>query len=425
MFEQLNGKRLLVIGSDEGTSNIVLAAKAMGVYTIAADEIPKSVTTPAKNLADESWDIDYSETEKIVQKCREAGVNGVFAGYSEFRVLAACRISKALGTPFYATEEQINLTWNKRLFKDLCIRCGVRVPKDYLPDPTADLDPKVQLHFPVIVKPTDYAGRKGITVCNTREQIEEAIRYARSKSVSRSVLIEDFIQGQEYAALYTIVNGKISLSCIKDKYNDDSCGTLCELALIPSRYTVRYIAEADEKIRNLIKAAKMENGVAQFQGIVNEEGFWLFEMGYRLPGGNDYVSTENCHGINYMKMMISHSLTGDMGDNLVKDSPFFDRFFAQYVVYAHGGTVSHVDYQPLENTEGICDIHIWAKPGRTYSEDGTTQQKAFTCQLTGRSIDEIIDRIHYIQEHLTVEDKDGNNLLFEPFDTARLKTPLG
>lgn len=423
MYENLKGKKLLVIGSDEGTACIVSAAKALGIYTIAVDGVKRSVKTPAKAMADDAWDIDYRETDLIAQRCREQHVDGVLAGYSEFRVLAACHVAKAIGTPFYATEDQIFLTWNKRSFKDLCIKCGVRVPMDYLKEPTEALDPNLPVHFPVIVKPVDYAGRNGISICENKEQLEAAVAYARGKSVTQSVLVEDYVVGQEFAALYTIIDGEISFSSLKDKYNtvSDQRGTsLCELSVTPSRHLERYLQTTDAKIKAFLRAAEIKNGVAQFQGIVNDEDFWIFEMSYRLPGGNDYIYTEKSHGINYMKMMISYALTGEMGDTLEKDTPYFDCCYAQYLVYAHGGTVARSDFHAIENVSGIQDIHVWAKTGRTFTEDGTTQQKAFTCKLNGKGIEDIIRLIHFVQDHVVVEDDAGNNLLFSPFDTNRI-----
>lgn len=425
MYEDLKGKKLLVIGSDEGTSSIVRTAKELGIYTIAVDGNKLSVKTPAKQIADKYWDINYQNTEEIAELCKKEKVDGVFAGYSEFRVLAACRIANLIGTPFYATEEQIELTWNKRKFKDLCAKCGVNVPHDYLEDPKSELGDDVDIHYPVIVKPVDYAGRNGITVCDTRDELDAAVIYARSKSVTKSILIEDFIVGQEFAALYTIVDGEISFSSLKDKYINETAdgkGNLTELSITPSSHLKRYIETTDANVKRFIEKAGIKNGVCQFQGIMTEsEEFWIFEMSYRLPGGNDYVYTEKCHNINYMKMMISYSLTGHMGDDLSKDTPFFDRCFAQYLVYAHGGTVAVSDFSRITGVNGIEDIHIWAKQGRVFVEDGTTQQKAFTCKLSGRNILEIIELIKFVQENIRVEDENHKSLLFDAFDVKRIR----
>ena len=108
MYEDLKGKKLLIVGS-YNESDMVEVAHEMGLYVIVVDNVLDRKVAHAKNVADEAWDISYTDIEAVAAKCREAGVDGVMAGYSEFRVCAACKLSKALGTPFYATEEQIEL----------------------------------------------------------------------------------------------------------------------------------------------------------------------------------------------------------------------------------------------------------------------------------------------------------------------------
>ena len=118
MYEDLKGKKLLLVGSEETDSCIVRIAQSLGIYVIAVDGTTTSEKTIAKLAADEAWDIDYNDTKEIARKAFEEHVDGVIAGYSENRVLAACRIANAIGTPFYATEEQIEITRNKRKFKE-------------------------------------------------------------------------------------------------------------------------------------------------------------------------------------------------------------------------------------------------------------------------------------------------------------------
>ena len=128
---------------------------------ICCDRYSDWKISPAKEAADAAWNIDYTDTESVVEMCRREGVNGVIAGYGEDRVMAACRISNAIGAPFYATEEQINITRNKRHFKKLCNQYGVLTPAEYcyeLPMSEEDLR---KIHYPVIVKPSDNGGRKG------------------------------------------------------------------------------------------------------------------------------------------------------------------------------------------------------------------------------------------------------------------------
>ena len=310
MYEALKGKKLLVIGSDASNLDMIACAHEMGVYVIAADGIADRSRTPAKNAADEAWDIDYSDLDAIEKKCRECGVDGVFAGYSEFRVLAACRIAKRMGFPFYATEEQINLTRNKRTFKDVCMTYDIPVPKDYcFAYPLTDED-KARIEFPVIVKPADYAGRKGITVCYNREELDAAIEYAVSKSQSRTIIVEDYLEGIEFASVYTIKDGQISLSCVNEKYitkDQEKVSGLCEFLISPAKSYGRYVEELDGKVKAFLKGINAQNAVAFFQGMVTDRKLYIFEMGYRINGNNDYRVIERMNGINFMKMMIAYS----------------------------------------------------------------------------------------------------------------------
>ena len=113
-MQPMRDKKLLIISSDASDLAFVEAAREMGASVICCDRYEDWNISPAKKLADEAWDIDYKETARIAAKCREAGVDGVIAGYGEERVLAACRIARAIGSPFYASCQQIEITRDKQ-----------------------------------------------------------------------------------------------------------------------------------------------------------------------------------------------------------------------------------------------------------------------------------------------------------------------
>ena len=424
MYEHLRGKKLLIIGSDAGNINIINAAKEMGIYTIAVDGITDRRNAPAKTVADEAWDVNYSYTDEIVEMCRNSGVDGVFAGYSEFRVLAACRIANKLGTPFYATEAQIDLTRNKRTFKDECLKYGIPVPKDYCFSYPMSEEDKALVEYPVIVKPADYAGRKGITICNTRAELDEAIEYAASKSQSSCVIIEDYLDGIEFSSVYTLSNGEISLSCVNEKYitDDQEKKTgLCEFLISPAKSYGRYIDELDGKVREFIKGIEAKNGVVFFQGLVTSKKIYVFEMGYRLNGNNDYFTIEKFNNINYMKMMIAYSLCGDMCDDITKDNPQYDKYSCSFLLYAHAGTIGKFEYGKICDHPAVTDVDIDAWVGKEIAEDGSTAQKVMRVKLFADTLHEVIDTVAFIQENVIVEDVNGNNMLFKPFDASCLR----
>lgn len=423
MYENLKGKRLLVIGSAASDVAIIKVAHELGMHVISVDGITDYSRAPGKQEADEAWDINYADTDAVVERCRQNPVDGVLAGYSEFRVLAGCRIANQLGLPFFANEEQIKLTRNKRIFKDTCVQYGVKMPKDYCFSYPVSEEEKKKIEYPVIVKPADYGGRKGITVVESAEALDAAIEYAASKSESRTIIVEEYLTGTEFAAIYTLADGQISLSCMNEKYitNDqERLSGLCEFVLTPASFLDRFIAEADQPLKAFLRGIGAKNGVAFFQGIFTAKGAYVFEMGYRVNGNNDFKVIDQVNGVNFMKMLINYAVNGTMGPGIEKDDPHFPYYTASVPVNVHAGIISKLEYQALQTMEGITRIHCFAEQGKVIQEDGTTQQKAMLVGITADSVEQIGRRYHHAMDHITILDESGSSMLFKRFDVSRL-----
>ncbi len=423
MFAKVCGKKLLVLGAEASTTNIVAQAKDMGIYTIVTERSGDLSNLPAKKIADEIWDIDYSNIDLLSKKCKQCGVDGVMSGYSDSKVLYAARLSQNLGTPFYVTPVQIEMTRNKRTFKKMCVKHNINVPVEYCKNGKITSEECDNIVYPVIVKPADYGGRIGISVCHNRTELDLAVKIARQKSEADEIVVEEYISGIEFTAIYTIVDGEKSLSIVNDKYlsqegNKYAC--LCDVAITPSKYYKLYKETVDAQIQELLQELGVMNGIAGFQGIIANGKITIFEMGLRLNGGNDWKLLAECNGINHMKMLINYSLTGEMGDSLSKDNPELKDYMCTYVVYAHAGEVGFVDYHEIEGQQAIIDISSYVYVGKVIPDYGTTQQRVISFKIRTKHLEELIDKIYFIQTHLRVEDKFGKSLLFSKFDTSRL-----
>ncbi len=413
-------RKLLIIGSKEVDVDLVKAAKHMGLYTICCDANTDMSCAPAKVEANEYWNIDYSDTESIAEKCRLNHVDGVMAGYAEFRILAAAKIADAIGKPFYASVGQIELTRNKRKFKELCLRYGVPVPQDYcLNYPLSDKERR-EIEYPVIVKPVDNGGRNGITICWSEQQLDSAIEKALANSICKKILIESYMVGTELAAIYTLADGQISLSLLNEKYGCEEYPNLCNFALASSKYYDLYRETVDPGIRNLLRGIQAQNGVCFFQLIAGQNGIAAFEMGYRLNGGNDWKIISRANGLNYMEMLIQYSLTGKMGSDLSKDNCKLSRMYGQLLVYGHGGIIGNIDFNTVKEIDGVEDVVCMKKKGMFIPENGTTAQTCGRIILSGESRTEISALIDSIYENIILEDQDGNSIKFAPFDSKRI-----
>ena len=417
MENNLKNKKLLIISSDSKDCNFVDIAHKNGIYVISCDRYKDQKISPSKKMADEAWDIDYNNFEEIANKAKEVGVNGLIAGYGEDRVAAAAYISELIGTPFYATSKQIEFTRDKNAFKNACIKHGIKIPKSY------DVNSKIsEIKFPVIIKPSDNGGRKGITICNRPEEFHEAVDYAKENSKNGDVVIEEYIKGIELMAVYTLKNGEYSLSCLNDKYlsEDPEGPTLCDIAMGPSRFLDKFMKEVDPGIKLLLKSINAKNGVANFQFIANEDGIFAFEMGYRLNGNDDWKTIERYNGINNIKMLINYSLTGDMGDDLKKDNPYFPEYATTLCGYIKAGTIGEIEKDGLKNIPNIYDIFFTKQVGSKIPEGHTNAKKTFLIKFTAKTLEEVALTIKKIQDNIRITDTEGKDMLLHKFNPSRL-----
>lgn len=133
-------------------------------------------------------------------------VDGVIAGYSEFRVENMIKLTKRLELPCYITEEQLEITRDKIKFKDCCRKYGVPVVKEYKTIEEVN-------EYPVIVKPTDRAGSIGISIANNYDELLKAYKYAWDLSVNKRVIIEKYIQNADKVDFYYLIeSGKFLYS---------------------------------------------------------------------------------------------------------------------------------------------------------------------------------------------------------------------
>ena len=423
MFENLKGKKLLVIGADTNDREIVRTAQALGISTIVVDWNTDHSKSPAKLIADEAWDMDYRDVFSLAERCKKEHVDGVMAGYSETRVLLAAQLSKLLGTPFYANEEIVRITRDKRSFKELCNKYKVPVPREFCANGKLSPQDLERIEYPAIVKPADYGGHVGITVCYQPSELEAAVEKALASSENKTVVIEEYITGIEMSSIYHISNGDVALALVNDKYQlieNGKSTILCNATINPSKHIAEYVEKVDPYIKDFLHGIHAQNGIAFFQMVVGEKGIRVFEMGYRLNGGNDQHTLEKFNGINHMKMLISYSLTGSMGDDISKNNPYLKQYVMAYLAYVRGGCVKKISCQAKPGEDGDFAVTQRIFPGNVIKNNYTTQQEGLVIKIMGDTLEELEAKLKKVEDGIVIEGENGEDLYWGKFDTKRM-----
>lgn len=403
--------KLLILGATYHEIDIIKRAHDKGVYVIVTDNNLDWSKSPAKYIADEAWDISWSDIDTLAQKCQEVNVNGVIAGFSEFRMENMIKLCERLGLPCSLSMEQLDITRDKIKFKTLCAEYGIQGVPAYNYGESID--------FPVIVKPVDRAGSIGINVAYCQEDFEKFYRIAYDLSPSKNVIIEDFIDdGIKVDFYYYVKDGKVYLLGTSDTImceGELGAPILQKAWVFPSRYEKQYILEEDEKIRKMLLGIEFNNGYATMSAFYRNGKFYFFEAGFRLSGELSYNYYSHISGINYVDTLLDYSL------GIANDDKYEDCFSlnneTKSVILNYFGVNGHVaKINKLENLftdtyKVIADYYI--KEGDWIDNKTNVFKKVAMYTIFSDNGIAIEDAIRYINSNAHIWDSDGIDLIYE------------
>lgn len=424
MFEELKGKKLLILGATEDETQIVRAAQKMGIYVITTDNHENWDDSPAKKISDEAWNISWSDVAALKKKAISSGVDGVIAGYSEFRTNYAIKLSKELGTHFYIEDDhQLLITRDKILFKQECRKFNVPVADDYFVSLNPTEEEINSIKFPVIIKPADNAGSRGINFCENKKDFRKYYEYALSFSESKRVVIEEQLDGHEVVVYYTIANGKATLSTITDKYTRiqrKGFNALMDAYVYPSNALNYFLKKHDKDVKKMVEGIGLKNGVISLQGFKKSDGrMKFFELGFRLGGTSTFHYTKYFNNVSHLDMLISYSLTGNMHEEELKkeDATFKGNKGCTFTLLSKPGIIGYQGgAEKLNDIPSIIHSCFYHKNGTEIKDDGSQFAKTFRAYIVGKDYESIRKTIKIIQKSIKVLDIDNKNMLFENFD---------
>ena len=165
-------KRLLILGTLGEFEQLVQKARARGIYTIVCDGYPDG---PARAFADESYVIPVTDTDRIAAPCKEKQVDGILTSFSDLLLECMVKISVKAGLPCYLNPEQLPWYRDKSATRGLLEELGLPSP-GFAKIPTSGLAPELiaHLHFPLVTKPLDKYGSRGIYVVHNLEELKQA-----------------------------------------------------------------------------------------------------------------------------------------------------------------------------------------------------------------------------------------------------------
>lgn len=404
-------EKILILGSDFGTISVVKEAHKAGLYVIVADLME---TSPSKEEADESWLISTTDIDLLETKCKENGVTALMFGASDFNISNCRIICKRLGLPIYCDNDD---TWavarNKRMFKTICKKVGAPIATDYEFNDEEIEDMVDKIVYPVVVKPCDKSGNRGMSYCSNKEELREAYKLARSIS-DESIIVERQLRGEEFNVHYVLAEGEARLLYFSSTHHEPGCASnLYSFKNTTSCHLRQYIDEVNESVKKVFEEAGCKEGIVWVDIMRDVDGkFYLLEMGYRFGGVMTYRPYSMVCGFNTVKWMldIARGIKHTVADLPKELNQVYMGCAASYHLFTkHAGVakiVEGVDLLDGKEDDGIF-VDMPKRAGSTVREKATMG----LIGIYGKDIDDLCEKLKFVNSSLSIKDENGEDLV--------------
>lgn len=304
-------KKLMVLGGSRYALPVIKAAHDLGIYVITCDYLPDNI---AHKYSDEYCNISIIDKEKTLEAAKKLHIDGILSFACDPGVITAAYVAEQMGLPNVGPYKSVCILQNKSRFREFLTQNGFTVPtaKGYknMEDALKDVP---MFHWPVIVKPTDSAGSKGVTRVDDPKDLEKSIRYALSYSHSDEFIIEDFIPQHGYSSDTDSfsINGElkfVSFNCQRFDRNAKNPYTPAAYSW-PSSMSSAHQEELKNEIQRLLKLLNMKTAVYNIETREGTDGkAYIMELSPRGGGNRLSECLRYATGVDMITNMVKYSV---------------------------------------------------------------------------------------------------------------------
>lgn len=351
-------KKLLVFGGGHSDIPIILAGKKLGYYVITSGNNPDELGHKHSN---QYINCDYSDKRAMLRLAKKLDVDAISPCANDFSAIACSYVSEKLNIGNFDTYNTSQIIHHKDKYRAFAKKNGIRTPHaKSFKSIEAALSKIESFTFPVIIKPVDLSGGKGIAKINrfNEPEIKKKLTSALKASKSGKIVIEEFIEGSHHGLSLIIKDKKVIFSFCDDEHyykNKYLVSGASTPSSAPKKAIDKVIYEA-EKISSILD---LKNGILHLQFIVKEETPYIIEI-CRRPPGDLYVDfVTYATGLNYAEAILNCFIGNPIE---VKQNSIIKNYTRHCIMAAANGTVSgiFIDKQIEGN---IKEQLIWHKKG--------------------------------------------------------------
>lgn len=357
-------KKILLLGGSAQQVIAIETAKRMGLYTVLCDYLPDN---PGQYVADMFYLVSTTDKDAVLEVAKKEKIDGILAYASDPAAPTAAYVAEKMGLPGNPYES-VEILCNKDRFRQFLSENGFCTPKAKgyvdLTEAESDIQNGV-FKLPIIVKPVDSSGSKGVSLIDTQDEAKNKLEYAMSYSRGKRIIVEEFVEkyGYQIAGDALSVDGEL----VFRYFANDHFNSKCVNPFVPISASFPYNMPDEVKdkvhteIQRLISLLHMGTCTYNLDMRIDKDyNVYLMEIAPR-DGGNyipqiiKYATGED---------LVEYSIKAAMGEPIKKDG--FGRpqgYYAYYAVHSLiDGVLDRIEYRS-DVKDMILENHVIYKKG--------------------------------------------------------------
>lgn len=358
-------KKIMILGGSRYALPVIKAAHEFGFYVITADYLPDNV---AHKYSDEYCNVSIIDKEATLEEARKRNIDGIMSFACDPGVVTAAYVAEKMGLPSVGSYEAVSILQNKRKFRAFLTEHGFNVPtaKGYTNVKDA-LNDVYLFHWPVIVKPTDSAGSKGVTRVDNPDNLKKSIEYALSFSHSNEFIIEDFLQQVGFSSDTDSfsVDGElkfISFDCQRFDRNAENPYTPAGYSW-PSSMTAEHQEELVSEIQRLVRLLGLKTSIYNIETRECVDGkAYIMECSPRGGGNRLAECLRYATGVDLIKAAVLASV----GEPITEvEQKSYDGSWAEIILHSDKPGMFEELWIADEIKDCVIERDLWVNKGDT------------------------------------------------------------
>lgn len=405
--------KLMILGASHAQLNAIKRAKESGIVVLATDYLEDSI---GKKYADEQGLASTFDVTATLDIAKSKQIDGIMTTGTDQPVLTVNRVAHALGLPAFLNNETAYRVTNKRAMKQIFTKKNIPTVDYRLIERDFSNAELSGLAFPVVVKPLDSQGQRGVFKLNTIEEIrlhfDEVLKHSRENEI----LVESYYKNEEITISGWVKNGQAKLLTVTDRVTfeeDDKIG-ICLAHEFPSKHLSTYQETIKAITYEIVEAFHIKEGPIYFQMLIGDEGIKVNEVACRIGGAYEDEVIPMLTGIDILKMVIDFSVGNPYDITALEayDYEMNKKYASVQLFFLKQGRISNIPHiDELKNIDGVYSVGFFYKENDEVKAIRNATARAGYAIITAESQEMLKDKLKMFYEKMQILDSEGQNMV--------------